>query len=247
MRHLREGHIVAFTIGAPGCSAQRKHIALRPADMMSMLLGRTEQLADARERSAAARRRSAAALATLPETYVVFNGFRPVSGPRSSVKWGVDHVVIGPSGVFAIGVGSPVERRVLPASVSRATEVEVLGIQRHAAEFRHALTEWSRGTFGDVFVKPVLVYAQDRAYVEKLQEGPVKVIPLRWLITEVTERTFEQLTPDHVFRIAQCLFEQLPVTVQRASKPELDRLGVIAQAWLDQQAHPQLMLPIALD
>jgi len=131
--------------------------------------------------------------------------------------------------------------------VSRSTSVHVKSVQRRAAEFRHALAEWTAGSLGDVFVKPMLVYAQDNAYVEKLQEGPVKVIPLKWLPTEVTERTFEQLTPDHVYRIARALFEQLPETLMQASQPELDRLGSIARSWLAQQAHPQLVLPNALD
>ncbi len=238
---------MAFTIGAPGCSAQRKHIALAPVDMMSLLLGRAEGRGRTRGRQAEGERRAAALLARLPETYVVFNDFAPAAGHGLPAKWRIDHVVIGPSGVFAIETECSAERRVEPASVSRNTSLHVRSVQRRAVEFRHALAAWSSGSLGDLFVKPMLVYAQDNAYVEKLQEGPVKVIPLKWLTTEVTERTFEQLTPDQVYRIANALFEQLPDTLQQASQPELDRLGSIARAWLAQQAYPQLVLPNALD
>jgi Nuclease-related domain len=238
---------VAFTIGAPGCSAQRKHIALAPADIVGVLLGRSARGSRSRERHAEGERRAAAILARLPETYVVFNDFAPAPGHCLPAKWRIDHVVIGPSGVFAIETECSDERRVGPASVSRSTLSQVRSVQRHAAEFRDALSEWSCGSFGDVFVKPMLVYAHDNAYIEKLQEGPVKVIPLKWLATEVTERSFEQLTPDRVYRIAHALFEQLPETLQQASQPELDRLGAIAHAWLTQQVYPQLVLPYALD
>ncbi len=238
---------MAFTIGAPGRSAQRKHIALAPVDMMSLLLGRTGQRGRTRQQRADGERRAAAALAQLPETYVVFNDFSPTTGHGLPAKWRIDHLVIGPSGVFAIETECLVGRRVDPARVSRETAAHVKSVQRRANEFRDALGLWSCGSFADVFVKPILVYAHDRAYVEKLQEGPVKVIPLRWLATEVTERTFEQLTPDQVYRIAHALFDQLPDTVQQASQPELDRLGALAHAWLAQQVHPQLVLPGALD
>jgi hypothetical protein len=238
--------VVAFTIGAPDCSAQRRHIVPRTIDLVGLLFGRGEQRAAAREKSPEGGRRTAEALAGLPETYVVFNDYRP-SAQRFSAKWGVDHLVIGPSGVFVIESVCPEQRRVDPAAASRATATRIKRVRELAAEFRASLADWSCGSFADVWVKPILVYAQEQAYVEKLQEGPVKVIPLRWLTTEVTERTFEPLTPDQVYRLAHCLFEQLPQSVQKGAQPQLDRLGVIARAWLAQQVSPQLQLPISLD
>jgi hypothetical protein len=238
---------VAFTIGAPGCSTDRKHSALGSIDLISLLLGRMEHRGRSRERQSEAERRAAAVLAELPETFVVFNDFAPESGHGLPAKWHIDHVVIGPSGVFAIETECAAERRVHPAASNRSTALQVKSVQHRAADFREALSQWSHGSLGEVFVKPMLVYAQDNAYVEKLQEGPVKVIPLKWLSTEVTERTFEQLTPDKVYRIAHALFDRLPEALRDSSQPELDRLGAIADAWLGQQVHPQLVLPIGLD
>jgi hypothetical protein len=238
---------VAFTISAPDRSAQRKHIALRPTDWLDLLFGGAAQRAAARRRDMDAVRQAASALAQLPESYVVFNDFRPTTGPGLPARWSVDHVVIGPSGVFAIHTAHAPDSSIAPAATSRRTAADVRSVQQQATQFRAALGEWSCGSFGEVFVKPVLVYAQDDAFVEKLQEGPVKVIPLKWLATEVTERTFEQLSPDQVYRIAYALFEQLPLTLQHSAQEQLDRLGVLARAWLAQQVAPQLVLPIALD
>lgn len=237
---------MAFTIGTPECSAPRKHTA-GLAEFVASLLRPAEPRGRNDARHQEGLRLTASVLATLPQTYVVFNDFRPPRLQHGRSGWLIDHVVIGPSGVFAIQSELSIERLIAPAAESRTTAQFVRTVQHRAAEFREALTEWSCASLGDVFVKPMLVFANDGVYVEKLQEGPVKVIPLRWLTTEVTERTFEQLTPDQVYRIAHALFEQLPENVQRTSQPELDRLGVIAGAWLSQQVYPQLVLPIPLD
>ncbi len=179
---------MAFTIGAPTCSAQRKHIALRPGDLVRVILGTAEERDLTRYRQGEAERRAARVLSKLPETYVVFNGFRPVERGGVPSKWWVDHVVIGPSGLFAIETECLGEHHVTPAARSRIVAASVHSVQRRSTEFREALDRWSCGAFGELFVKPVLVYAHDHAFVEKLQEGPVKVIPLRWLATEVIQK-----------------------------------------------------------
>ncbi len=230
---------MAFTIGMPDNRPQQKHIALRPGDLLRVLLGSGAQRESIRHGDGEAERRTARVLGNLPENYVVFNGFRPLERGGVPAKWWIDHVVIGPSGIFAIETECFGEHHVSPAALNRATAHSVRSIQRRSIDFKEALSRWSCGSFDEIFIKPMLVYAHENAYVEKLQEGAVKVIPLRWLATEVTERTFEQLTPDQVYRVAHTLFDQLPESLQQTARPELDRLGLIAHAWLAQRVCPQ--------
>ncbi len=222
---------MAFTIGASDCTSTPKHVALRPRDLL-VLLGRWERPSTARDKSARCARRVAECLAELPETYVVFNDYRPCFGRGR--KWGVDHVVVGPSGVFVIETECTHRNRVEAASSSKTTAASVRRVQQLALEFRVAVHDWC-GELGDVFVKPVLVFAEDGIFVDKVREGSVKVLPLRWLASEVTERSFEQLTPDEVYRIANCLFEQLPDEVRDTERSQLDRLGALADSWFAQQ------------
>lgn len=234
---------MAFTIGAPDRARPRKHSVTRPQDFLGAWLG-FGQTAEARERAAQCELRVATCLAELPETYVVFRDFCPQTLRGRQGRWRADNVVVGPSGVFLIETECAGEQPVPPASASKATATAVRRLQHVATGFRASLREWC-GEPADVFVKPVLVYADD-AYVEKLREGSVKVLPLRWLCTEITERSFEQLTPDDVYHIAAGLLAQLPAETQAAERLQLERLATLADSWFAQQQRLGTVLHAAL-
>lgn len=148
-------------------------------------------------------------LARLPDSYVVFHDYHPMDSQGRPVAWNVDHLVVGPTGVFVIETKNYSQARVEPASKSSFTRKNVKQADGNAIAFKKCLTAWSRGALQDQFVRPLLVYAQTNAYVVQPHEGRVKVIPLKWLEHDIGDQTGNQLDADVVYRIARVLFSQL--------------------------------------
>lgn len=166
-----------------------------------------------------------AVLATLSDDYIVFHDFNPTQA-GVVVDWNVDHIVIGPNGMFVVETKNYSAKRVQPASKSGFARKNVQQTQRNAMTFKNKIKSWSAGGLGDVFVVPLLVYAQVGAFVEKTREDGVHVIPLKWLAGEVTTHNARrQLNPDEIYRIANVMFHQMQPYLMDAYRAEFDRYG----------------------
>lgn len=176
-------------------------------------------------------------LAKLPDTYVVFHDYKPIDSNGKPTAWNVDHIVIGPTGVFVVETKNYSQARVTPAAKNQFTRKNVKQVDGNAIEFKKQLVAWSGGKLADQFVQPLLVYTQANAYVEQPFEGRVKVIPLKWLEHDITARTGNELDPDSVYRIARVLHTRLIWDFRELYRPELDRFGHLSKEFkLDRAA-----------
>jgi len=166
-----------------------------------------------------------AELVKLPSEYVVFHDFHPIGNDGERAEWNIDHVVIGPTGVFVIETKNYSHVRVQPAADNPYTRKNVKQTHRTAAEFENALNTWSGGALASRSVVPILVYVQPDAYVVKPQEGPVKVIPLKWLVGDITGWKGHPLDLDQTYRIARVLFSQLRPDLRNDFAPTLNAFG----------------------
>ena len=169
--------------------------------------------------------RTAVALRELPDEYIVFHDFHPVEADKVA-KWNVDHVIIGPNGVFVVETKNYARPNVAPATKSPNTSANVKQARRNAMGFKDKLRLWSANKLADIFVVPLLVYVQDGAYVQQPRERDVHVIPLKWLASEVSRYNGRRkLDPDEIYRIAHVMFHQMPPYMMDAYRAELDRFG----------------------
>lgn len=150
-------------------------------------------------------------LSKLPDGFVVFNDLHPRSPSGEPGAWNVDHVVIGPTGVFVVETKNYSTTRVTSAQKDDFTRANVAQAQRNALELKDRLKTWSAGALAEVFVVPIVVYAQEGAFVESLRENAVRVVPLRLLNAQITKHTERAIDMDRASRIARVLYEQMPV------------------------------------
>jgi len=166
------------------------------------------------------------ALSTLPDSYIVFHDFNPMAAGVVAA-WNVDHIVIGPNGMFVIETKNYTQASVQPAAKSSFTRKNVAQVRRNSLTFKDKIRTWSAGKLGDVFVVPILVYAQNGAFVQQVREGEVHVIPLKWIANEIARHNARrQLDPDEIYRIAHVMFQQLEPYLMESYRAELDRYGV---------------------
>lgn len=168
-------------------------------------------------------------LANLSDEFVVFNDFHLVmKGERA--RWNMDHIVVGPTGLFVIDAKLYRTRRVESAKSDAFTRKNVEQVQRNAMDLKKDMLKWSGGQLAGLFVVPVVVYAQERAYVESLREGSVRVLPLRLLRHEIVGHRETAIDMDRAYRISRVLWEQLPVNDRVPFDEDFRRYGAIARA-----------------
>ncbi len=173
---------------------------------------------------------TAGALSELPDEFAVFHDVRmPSEGGRHSLR-SIDDVVIGPTGVFLIATKSSSRSRVAPSLEDAEAQRNVREAQRNAVAFRSALNVWSGGHLEEGLVVPIVVYAQRDAFVERLREGPVRVVPLRWLVSEIGTRPAGHLDAKQVYRLAKALFDQIPLEDRIDHATAIARIGDFATA-----------------
>lgn len=175
-------------------------------------------------RGAEGERRVGEVLSQLPDEYVVFHDFRPTDGNGGLRPWNVDHIVVGPSGVFVVETKMYSHSRVLPSEIDQNTRRNVRQVTRSAIELKDKLRIWSGGALSNVFVEAVLVYAQDKAFVEKTREGATQVIPLAFLLKDVLQRSKRELTQEQVYRVARAMTPLLRESDRYGYSDELARL-----------------------
>lgn len=170
------------------------------------------------------------ALKELPEDYIVFHDFHPLDASGKPARWNVDHIVVGPTGVFVLDAkyyGRPLVQAAARNSFSRKN---VKQAQRNAMELKEHLVRWSAGELEKLFVVPMVVYAQPDARLECLREGYVRTIPLRLLVREVTSQTARVMDREKAGRVARVLYSQIGRDLQYSFKSEFDAYGELAKA-----------------
>lgn len=170
-------------------------------------------------------------LKSLPDEFIVFHDFHPVDlATGRPAKWNVDHIVVGPTGVFVIDAKNYKHAFVQSADKNGFTRSNVKQAQRNALELKTRLARWSRDELARLFVVPVVAYTQPEARLERLREGAVRTIPLRLLVNEVMSHSEAAIDQEKAGRIARMLYAQLPTDLQAAFKPEFDSFGALSKA-----------------
>ncbi|MHB1475731.1 MAG: nuclease-related domain-containing protein [Dermatophilaceae bacterium] len=171
------------------------------------------------------------ALKSLPDEFIVFHDFHPVDLTTGKpVRWNVDHIVVGPTGVFVIDAKNYKNSVVQSADKSGFTRGNVNQAQRNAIELKQRLVRWSRDELAGLFVVPVVAYTQPEARLERLREGAVRTVPLRVLMNEVQSHSEAAIDLEKAGRIARVLYAQMPADLQAAFKPEFAAFGELSKA-----------------
>ncbi|MHB1342704.1 MAG: nuclease-related domain-containing protein [Thermoleophilia bacterium] len=169
-------------------------------------------------------------LKSLPDEYIVFNDFHPVDATGKPAAWNVDHIVIGPTGVFVLDAKYYKNPRVRCAANSSFSRKNVNQANRNAFDLKKRLVTWSSGELEHLFVVPVVVYAQPDASLECLREGAVRTLPLRLLRQEVLSHSEGAIDQERAGRVARVLFSQIARDLQASFKTEFDAYGALAKA-----------------
>lgn len=151
-----------------------------------------------------------AELQRLSSDFIVFHDYH-FSNADGHERWNLDHIVVGPSGVFVVETKHYSRKRIGAVSKDPQAKANAEQAQREAMALKNRLEKWSSGALTNVFVVPVLVYAQDGAYLKQLRAGATRTIPLKFLIGEIERHTENALDPDRAGRIARVLYEQMAV------------------------------------
>lgn len=168
-------------------------------------------------------------LAELPKEFAVFHDYHPVTRDGERAEWNVDHMVIGPTGVFVIETKNYMRTRVPPAKPGSLEAKNVSQVRGNAVELKKRLSLWSRHELDDVFVVPVLVYAQEGAFVEQKREKDVRVIPLKWLRSEITSHAEQHLDLDQAGRVVAGHYAQMGPEHRSAFAAEMQEYGAISK------------------
>ncbi|MRS12983.1 MAG: hypothetical protein EG823_07940 [Actinobacteria bacterium] len=170
------------------------------------------------------------ALRALPSEFIVFNDFHPIDAASGRpAPWNVDHIVVGPTGVFVLDAKYYRNPRVPCAARSTFSAHNVRQAQRNALDLKTGLTKWSAGDLERLFVVPVVVYAQPDARLDCLREGSVRTIPLRLLVGEIQSHAESAIDQEKAGRIARVLYAQIGRDLQYSFKSEMDAYGELSK------------------
>lgn len=170
-------------------------------------------------------------LRQLPNEYVVFHDFHPVDPTTGKPsRWNVDHIVVGPTGVFVLDAKYYGQKRVQSAERNQYSARNVRQVQRNAIELQQRLARWSAGQLKSLFVVAAVVYVQPDALMERLREGATRTLPLRLLRGEITTHTESAIDQERAGRIARVLFSQMSADLQAKFKSEFDAYGELSKS-----------------
>ncbi len=155
--------------------------------------------------------RTAQELERLPDDFVVFHDFhlRQANGDRA--PWSVDHIVVGPGGVFVIDSRHCRASSVQPAVRSGRTRGHLRTVERQAAQVHEWLRPSTLTWSSHVLVQAVVVHTNGHAGVEQADEGHVWVLPLRMLRSRIEERP-HRLDLGEVASISKALMQRRALT-----------------------------------
>jgi len=189
-----EGGTMAFVVGRPGYGALREALreldgartaiedALSPNHLYeeSELSRLCESISKPLSwvRGAEGECRTAASLLSLPDTYVVYHDFHLRRRDGTRATWNIDHIVLGPTGLFVIDSKNHRVDTVESAATCATTSRNVMQVLRQVFDVRDWVVSQLPDDSTRVFVRGVLVYARPDTRIEKLSEKEVWVLPL---------------------------------------------------------------------
>lgn len=185
-------------------------------------------------------RRVGAELAKLPDEYVVFHDYHPRGADGQRAEWNIDHVVLGPTGVFVIETKNYGQRAVRSAKDDARTRKNVDQVSRSARELKDKLKVWSLGGLSSVFTEALLVYAQDGAWVDNTREGYTHVVPLKLLRKEILGRPKKDISPEQAYAVARVLWSQMTTHDQLDCRAEWDLVLADSKAVREARVRRQL-------
>lgn len=145
--------------------------------------------------------RTAAELNRLPDDYVVFHDFHEHRPNGNRAAFNIDHIVVGPTGVFVIDSTTP-------APTTRSSERSRAAKERIKRTVRQALQvrEWLRADapMPALWVHAVVVFADKNVLVDKADDESAWVLPLRMLPGRIREQN-RLLTRNDVARFQKTL------------------------------------------
>lgn len=148
-------------------------------------------------------------LTKLPNDFIVFHDFHPLGQDGRPAAWNVDHIVVGPTGVFVLDAKNYSQAVVRSAAHSTWSAKNVRQVKGNASQLQQQLRVWSAGQLDRLFVVPVVVYVQPEAKLETLREGAARTLPLRMLLGEIVRHSEDVIDSDRAKRAARAIFSQL--------------------------------------
>lgn len=145
----------------------------------------------------------------LPSEYIVFNDYHPLGKDGRPAAWNVDHIVVGPSGVFVLDAKNYSAQRVASAAHSSFSGKNARQAKRNALDLKDKLMAWSGGDLDGLFVVPVVVYVQADVRLETSREGPVRVATLRTVNAVIRNHVESAIDMEKVIRIATVLRSEM--------------------------------------
>lgn len=145
--------------------------------------------------------RTARALDDLSDDFVVYHDFHIKKRDGSRATWNIDHIVVGPTGLY-----------VVDSKNHRASSVGLDDVKRHAVHvLRQALDvrDWvisrlpSDSTIS-LFVRGVVVYARGEVMIERLAKKEVWILPVE-VVSRRLQEAKRRLTPTDVATIRRAL------------------------------------------
>jgi hypothetical protein len=126
--------------------------------------------------------RTARELERLPDGFVIFHDFHARGRDGAREVWNIDHIVLGPTGVFVIDSKNHHKHEIEPAEVSSDTADLIRRATSQAMQVRDLLGSAQQVGNGQFFVQPVVVFVRAHTLVRKTRDGNTWVLPLRLLL-----------------------------------------------------------------
>jgi hypothetical protein len=158
--------------------------------------------------------RTAKELDRLPDEYFVFHDFHERRPDGNRAAWNIDHIVVGPTGVFVIDSKNPAASTIRDTEHSRATKDRVKQTVRQTMQVREWLVQAEMPT-STLWVQSVVVFAKKNVYVHATEENHTWVLPLRMLLARIKDQN-RYLTRLDVARIQKSLAQKRALTPPHA-------------------------------
>jgi hypothetical protein len=176
----------------------------------------------------------------LPDDFVIFHDLALLSedGPE---PWNIDHVVVGPTGVFVVETKSFSGEKVKPAGLNEYTRRAVEQAKRNASTMKKRLKTWSGGKL-DTWVEAIVLYSSD-PHVDELKEGVVQVLPRRMLLKNILERRGRELDVEQIYNVSSVLFSQYQPGVRCLYTDQFDCVRSAKARWTAERLRQRDGLP----
>lgn len=162
-------------------------------------------------------------LAQLPDDYAVFHDLRLMrSGVRQSA--GVDHIVVGPTGVFVIDAKSRSDNHASSSAKKRRLSEAIWRVEHYATDLRGVIKAWSGELFTGLPVTPIIVFGGPPQVVHDSHEDSVKVLGADLLLDEICGTTQGVISPGQATRLARALVVHIPQLERSRFVGELSKL-----------------------